>query len=370
MIELGHFDEAYDCLEKAIQLAPRNARFYYSLATSKRLALGDPNVLAMEKLVQSVSSLPADEQIALHFALGKIFADTDQERSFQHLLKGNALKRRQIDYDEAAVPTVLEHTRAVFTAELMRRNAGLGHPSCVPLFILGMPRSGTTLVEQILASHPKVFGAGELDDFGKAIVALRFPNVVSPMSGEQLRQLGESYVSGIGVAAPAAERITNKAPGNFRFAGLIHLVLPNARIIHTRRDPVDTCLSCFSTLFTERVSYCYDLKELGRYYRAYEAMMAHWRSVLPQNVMLEVQYEDVVTDLEGQARRIVAHCGLEWDDACLDFHNTERPIRTASATQVRQRIYNSSVGRWRAYEPFLGPLLAELCTGSPSPGHR
>ena len=166
------------------------------------------------------------------------------------------------------------------------------------------------------------------------------------------------------IAAPAAEQITNKAPGNFRFTGLIHLVLPNARIIHTRRAPLDTCLSCFSTLFAEGNSYSYDLKELGRYYRAYEALMAHWRSVLPQNVMLEVHYEEVVNDLEGQSRRIVAHCGLEWDDACLDFHKTQRPIRTASAAQVRQPIYKSSVGRWRAYEPLLGPLLAELSARS------
>jgi sulfotransferase family protein len=248
----------------------------------------------------------------------------------------------------------------VFTGELMRSHEGRGERSCVPVFILGMLRSGTTLVEQILASHPKVFGAGEVDDFNKVIAALHFPEVVSLMSGEQLRQLGASYVGGIRVAAPVVERITNKSPGNFRFTGLIHMMLPNARIIHTRRDPIDTCLSCFSKLFVGNHPYAYDLEELGRYYRAYEALMAHWRSVLPPNVMLEVQYEEVVADLEGQARRIVAHCGLEWDALCLAFHQTERPVRTASATQVRQPIYKSSVGRWRAYEPFLGPLLAEL----------
>jgi hypothetical protein len=160
--------------------------------------------------------------------------------------------------------------------------------------------------------------------------------------------------------APAAERIANKTPENFRLLGLIHLALPKARLIHTRRDPVDTCLSCFSNLFADNLPYTYDLAELGRYYRGYDALMAHWRDALPQEAMLEVQYEELVADLEGQARRILSYCGLEWDARCLDFHRTERPVRTASLTQVRQPIYKSSVGRWRTYEPFLGPLLAEL----------
>jgi tetratricopeptide (TPR) repeat protein len=369
LIELGRFKEASNAIEKAIERAPRKARSYYNLTTSKRLVPGDPNIRAMEELARDMPSLTVDEQIDLYFALGKAFADTeDHERSFRYLLAGTALKRKQTVYDEAGTLGLFERTRTVFTCELMRRNKALGEPSCVPVFILGMPRSGTTLVEQILASHPKVFGAGEIDDFDKAIVnlsgttggTLHFPEVVSLMSGDQIRHFGASYVGGIRVAAPTAERITNKTPGGFRFTGFIHLVLPNARIIHTRRDPIDTCLSCFSILFTENQPYTYDLEELGRYYRAYEALMAHWRSVLPQNVMLEVQYEEVVADLEGQARRIVAHCGLEWDDACLDFHKTQRLVRTASAIQVRQPIYKSSVGRWRAYEPFLGPLLAEL----------
>jgi tetratricopeptide (TPR) repeat protein len=370
LIELGRFDEAYRSIERAIELDPQNASFYYSLATSKRLALDDPKVRAMKVLAQDPSSLSVDSQIYLHFALSKILAEAkDHEQSFDHLLRGNALKRRQIVYDEAAALGLFGRARTVFTDELMRRNAGLGNPSCAPVFILGMPRSGTTLVEQILASHPQVSGAGEVDDFHKVAVALHFPNIASDneMSTDQLHQVGKIYLDGIRDAAPEAMRIIDKTPANFRFAGLIHLVLPNARIIHTRRDPIDTCLSCFSTLFTEGNSYSYDLQELGRYYRGYEALMAHWRSVLPPNVMLEVQYEDIVTDLEHQARRIVAHCGLEWDDACLDFHKTQRPIRTASATQVRQPIYKSSVGRWRAYEPLLEPLLAELSLHTSAP---
>ena len=185
------------------------------------------------------------------------------------------------------------------------------------------------------------------------------------MGGEQLRQLGAGYIAAVQALAPDAKRITDKLPHNFRFAGLIHLALPNARIIHARRDPIDTCLSAFSKNFVGHHPYKHDLAELGRYYRAYEALMVHWRKVLPPSVMLEVQYEDVTADLEGQARRMVAHCGLEWDDACLSFHETERPVRTASTIQVRQPIYRTSVGRWRAYEHVLGPLIEALRNPAP-----
>jgi tetratricopeptide (TPR) repeat protein len=369
LIELGLFDEASLAIERAIELDPSQARFYCSLVACKRLGPGDPRVRAMDDLARKMSSLPEDEQIDLNFALAKVSADNeDQAQSFRYLLEGNALKRKRTVYHEAITLQMFERTRGAFTREFIHSRQGLGEPSSVPVFVVGMPRSGTTLVEQILASHPKVYGAGEVDDFERAMVqldgpakgVLRCPEMVSQILAEHLRQLGEGYLTGIRASVPAAERITNKMPGNFQFVGLIHLALPNARIIHTRRDPVDTCLSCFSTLFSGHQPYCYDLEELGRYYRAYETLMAHWRTALPEGVMLEVRYEEVVCDLEGQARRMISHCGLEWDRRCLDFHMNERPVRTASVTQVRQPIYTSSVGRWRAYEPFLRPLLAEL----------
>ena len=178
------------------------------------------------------------------------------------------------------------------------------------------------------------------------------------MTDDDFRDLGARYLAEIERLAPDSIRITDKMPTNFIFAGLIHLALPNAAIIHTVRDPVDTCLSCFSKLFTEGQHHTYDLAELGRYYRHYQALMAHWHRVLPPDRILDVRYEDVVADLEGQARRIIAHCGLDWDPRCLAFHQTERPVRTASAAQVRQPIYNSAVGRWRVHEEALRPLLA------------
>jgi tetratricopeptide (TPR) repeat protein len=359
LTELGRLDEATRAIETAVRIAPGNARYCYNFAISVRSAAGDPHLRAMEEMAADMASLNVADRIYLHFALGKAFADIgEQERSFRHLLDGNALKRRQIHYDESAVLMQFERTRAAFTGELVRQCRGAGDPSRMPIFILGMPRSGSTLVEQILASHPKVFGAGEIDDLERAIAAATPDG--PPLSRDQLHRLGAEYVSRISRTAPGDERITNKTPENFRFAGLIHLALPNARIIHTRRDPVDTCLSCFSHLFVRRLHYTYDLGELGRYYRAYESLMAHWRSILPPDVMLDLHYEDLVGDPEGQAMRIIAHCGLDWDPRCLDFHRTERTVRTASTIQVRQPIYSSAVGRWRAVEPFLGPLLAAL----------
>ncbi len=359
---LGRLDMAQQALERAIALAPRKAEFYRSLAESKRFAENDPHRTMIEALARDMAALSEEEQVHLHFALGKVYGDVgEDQRAFDHLLQGNALKRRRIVYDEAAALARLDRTRALFSAEFMRERAGQGDPSPVPVFIIGMPRSGTTLVEQMLASHPQVHGAGELSDFAAAVAALDGPDGVPPdIGGEELRRIGADYLARVTPAAPMARHITDKMPANFRFAGLIHLALPNARIIHISRDPVDTCLSCFSILFGGDQPFTYELGELGRYYRGYAALMAHWRRVLPPGVMLEVRYEALVGDFEPQARRILAHCGLAWDDACLDFHNTERPVHTASAAQVRRPVYQTSVGRWRPPGDVLRPLLDAL----------
>lgn len=241
-----------------------------------------------------------------------------------------------------------------------------GDPSPAPIFILGMMRSGSTLVEQILASHPAIHVAGELPAFSQVVAAMRdpgsrhYPESVAGLDGAGLRAIGRDYVARIRKLAPDAPHITDKMPSNYFFAGLIHLALPNARIIHTLRDPVDNCLSCFSKLFIEEQNHAYDLAELGRYYRGYEKLMAHWHGVLPPGLILDVRYEELVGDLESQARRIIAHCGLPWDARCLSFHTHSRPVRTASFSQVRQPIYSSALGRARPYDAFLGPLKAAL----------
>jgi tetratricopeptide (TPR) repeat protein len=363
---LGHFREAFAAFAAAVTRAPRNAAIHLNLAGLARFTPDDPRLAALERLDEFESSLSDNDWIALNFALGKAHGDLkNSERSFHHLLKGNALKRRQIPYDEEATLAGFARMRATFTPALMLAKRGCGDYSHLPIFIVGMPRSGSTLLEQILASHSRVFGAGEINDFAKAVADLpgaseNFPEFISILPNEDLRRLGRRYLKSIGAKAPGVMRITDKMLSNFAYVGLVHLALPNARFIHARRDPVDTCLSCFSLLFGDDQPYTYDLAELGRYYRAYATLMRHWQSVLPEGVMLDVRYEDVVADLEGQARRLIAHCGLAWEDRCLAFHETQRPVHTASVTQVRQPIYGDSVGRWRPYRHLLQPLLDAL----------
>jgi tetratricopeptide (TPR) repeat protein len=346
--DLGKLEEANVAFAKALTLTSSKVSGSWNLANSKRFAPGDSHLAMMQEVARDAGSLTAEERSELYFSLGKACSDLgDNRQSFQYLLEGNSLKRSMIEYDEATTLGRPERVRAAFSATLMRDKEGCGDPSAVPVFIVGMPRSGTTLIEQILASHPKVFGAGELRVMANLAERVRgpggmaLPEAAATMSGEDLRRLGGEYLRAVRRLAPAAERITDKMPGNFVLAGLIHLALPNARIIHVGRDVRDTALSCFSLLFGRGHEFTYDLAELGRYCGAYRRLMDHWRDVMP-GVMLEVHYEGVVADLEAQARRIVAHCGLEWDAACLEFYRTERSVRTASTNQVRQPIYRSS----------------------------
>jgi tetratricopeptide (TPR) repeat protein len=354
---LGRFTDARACVERALQLSPQNPSYLLSLAELKRFDRGDADLASLQALARDFAALPVKKQIDLSFALAKACEDIGRcDEAIHHLLAGNALKRRQISYDEAAALGGLDDIVESFTPELMRSLEGAGESSSAPVFIVGMPRSGTTLIEQILASHPDTFGGGELPTLS-AIAAGIMPNKAVHISADSLRRAGARYVAEIARLAPHAARITDKMPSNFRFAGLIHLMLPNARIIHAVRNPLDTCFSCFSKLFADGQYQTYDLAELGRYYRRYQRVMEHWRRLLPAGRILEVRYEDVVTDLEGQARRIIAHCGLAWHDRCLAFHETDRPVHTASALQVRQPLYEHAIGRARPFIRFLQPLI-------------
>ncbi len=367
LTDAGALDEAYRAFAKAVELAPRRGCFHRMLAETGRIVPGSPAWQRLEDLSRDIAALPEPDQMELHFALGKVYGDAAQpERAFRHLLAGNRLKRRGIAYDEVNTLGLFERIRTVFTASLLSCGPEIGVASPVPVFIVGMPRSGTTLIEQILASHPGIFGAGELRTMRRLAAALApiggvaFPEAVLLLPKARLHRLGADYLDALRRRAPSAARIVDKMPANFQLIGLIRLALPDARIVHVSRDPVDTCLSCFSKLFSGRQPFAYDLGELGRYYRAYAELMAHWRRVLPPGVMLEVRYEDVVADVEGQARRLLAHCGLAWNERCLSFHRTRRVVRTASATQVRQPLYGSSVGRWQVYGDLARPLLEAL----------
>jgi tetratricopeptide (TPR) repeat protein len=354
--------------ERAVELDPRETAYYFNLADSKKFAEGDAHLVAMENLARNAGTLSNTAQSRLNFALAKAYDDLGRrDEAFRCMREGNALKRARIDYDEARMFGYFDRIRATFDRDLIRTKTG-GCPSALPVFVVGMPRSGTTLIEQILASHPDVYGAGELADLGwmagrmrdASGNAIRYPEDMPALTPDQLRGFGKTYVEGLEARAPDTKRVTDKMPANFLFLGLIHLALPGARIIHVMRDPRDTCLSCYSKLFSAPQDFTYDLRELGRYYRKYDELMTHWREVLPKGRMLEVRYEDVVADLDASARRIVDHCGLDWNPACIAFHEAKRPVRTASASQVRRPIYRSSAGRWRDYQKHLGPLLSAL----------
>jgi tetratricopeptide (TPR) repeat protein len=364
---LGRLGEARAAVERAVQLAPRKAIYLHGLSEFKHFTAGDPHLAAMEDLLADIAALPTQQQINLHFGLAKAYDDLGcHDDAFHQLLAGNRLQRRTIAYDEATTLSEIERTGEIFSHELMRKLQGRGEQSQVPIFIIGMPRSGSTLIEQILASHPQVCGGGELPIFAGAVAdigkscGVSFPGAMMHLSGQELQQLAARYLAEIIPLAPTAARIVDKTLSHFLYAGLIHLALPQARIIHAVRDPIATCLSCFSKLFTSGQLYSYDLAELGRLYRHYRALMDHWHRVLPPGRILDVRYEDVVADLAGQSRRLIAHCGLDWDERCLAFHKTERPVLTASAVQVRQPLYREALGRTRHYANHLAPLFAEL----------
>ena len=367
--EQGRLLEAARVLEHAIRLSPREPSYYDNLAAVRPFTARDLYLTALEGMAGADGSMPPAKRMHLHFALAKAHEQIGRRDSaFRHLLAANALKRSQVAYDEAATLDQINRTRALFSRDFIRDRRGAGATSPLPVFIVGMPRSGTTLIEQILASHPQVFGGGELGLFEQSFNAVgsrlpqapAFPEIAPAMLADDFRALGTAYHQKLRERAPEAARITDKMPGNFLFAGLIHLALPNATIIHAVRDPVDTCVSCFAEHFTHGQVQTYDLSELGRYYRHYQELMAHWHEVLPPGSIMDVHYEDLVADLEGTARRIVSHCGLAFDPRCLEFHRNDRTVRTASATQVRKPIYRTSVGRGRRFEKFLGPLLAGL----------
>jgi tetratricopeptide (TPR) repeat protein len=367
LLELGRFEEARRCFEQSIEIDPGKASAHYSLASITEFKPGDDQLKALEELAGEMTGLSEPQQVYLHLALGKAYSDLMKyERAIPHLIEAGRLKRGKLSYDENNELAHFDRARKVFTPELMREKRGAGDPAKVPLFIFGMPRAGKTFVEQMLGCHPKVFGAGERTDFPTLVHDLEdkagthFPELVPAMTGDALRTLGNAYVRRVSSNAPQAERIADELPENFLYAGLIHLALPNARFVHMMRDPVDQCMDCLSKLFTAGHAYSYDLGEVGRYHRAYQALMRHWRRVLPEGIMLEVQYEDMVDDFESQARRIVAHCGLQWDDACLGFHKTERPAITRNGRQVRQPLRRIAFGQWRAYREQLLPLFEAL----------
>jgi tetratricopeptide (TPR) repeat protein len=362
LIEIGRTEDAAQLLEHILKANPRCVSAWTNRADLKTFDADEPDIRRMEALLGPQGIVEFKDRMALHFALGKAYLDHgDSTHAFRHFQEGNHMKRTTFSFDIDATTQWMQDIAATFTPSLLARLAGPDDGSDMPIFVLGMPRSGTTLIEQILASHREVRGAGELRASQRLADGLGdYPAAATRLTRADLARLGESYLASVRPLSGGRAHVVDKMPANFLHAGLIHLMLPNARIVHCRRDPVDTCLSCYTKLFGAEQAFAYDLAELGRFHRAYQVLMDHWRVVLPLNRLIEVDYEAVVADIEGEVRRLLALLNLPWDDACLDFHKTVRPVRTASVNQVRRPIYRSSTGRWKAHAAHLGPLLAAL----------
>jgi hypothetical protein len=306
--------------------------------------------------------IPLAHAVNLHHALGKYHEDLgESEAAFAEHASGNALARRSNPpYDRAATTARIDAILAAYDGPTLNAlaAAGAGVSSDRPVFIVGMPRSGTTLAEQILASHPDVHGADELLFWNLA--AEQAHTTPAGKRAETIARLATEYLAQLARHSSTTARVTDKLPGNFENVGLIHAALPMARFIHLERDPRDTCLSIFFQGFTAAHTYATDLDDLAHYYREYRRLMTHWRATLPAGTLLDVQYEGLVTDPDAWTRRMLGHVGLPWDARCLEFHRTERSVLTASGWQVRQPLHTSSVGRWQRYQRFLGPLIRAL----------
>ncbi|WP_239804805.1 tetratricopeptide repeat-containing sulfotransferase family protein [Croceicoccus hydrothermalis] len=363
----GRQEDAVASYRAAIAAAPAHGDAWYALANLKTWRFDDADRAKMAALLRR-GDLAFMDRVHLEFAMAKAAEDAkDYDTAFAHYAAGNDLKRRQTRYDADRMSEELNRQKAACTPELFAAHDGSGDPAPDPIFIVGLPRAGSTLLEQILASHPMVDGTMELPDIlalahrlrGRRAGQSRYPEILHELSDEQFAKFGHDYIENTRIHRQRAPFFIDKMPNNFRHIGLIHLILPNARIIDARRAPMDCCFSGFKQLFAEGQEFTYGLKEIGRYYRDYVDLMAHWDAVLPGRV-LRVQHEDVLDDLEGQVRRMLDHCGLPFDRACLDFHRTDRAVRTASSEQVRRPINRTGVDAWKPFEPWLDDLKAAL----------
>ncbi len=376
---LGRMDEARAMFAKALELQPEAIGAYSNIVDLENFSKDDTLFKAMIGILSKAKDPNEERYMALHFALGKAYEDMKEyPKSLEHYTIGARLKRTILKYDEADVFGFFDSIRQIFSEEYFAKRPYEGIATSLPIFIVGMPRSGSTLAEQIISSHPDVYGAGEIKLLSVCLSNLRqkfpniprFPQMAAAMKPHQYASVANAYLNELTAMSPTALRVTDKLLTNYYFVGFINTLFPNAKIIHTMRNPIDTCLSAYSKLFKDDMPHSYDLAEIGRYYKKYEQLMEHWRRVLPAGVMLDVQYEDVVADAETNARKIIEFCGLPWSDACLDFHKSGRPVKTASVSQVRKPIYDSSVKRWERYGDGLKPLVDALNAGIPTPRSR
>ena len=364
---VGDQERAVASYRAAIAARPCHGDAYYALANLKTYRFTEAELAAMQ--VQAArTDIGFMDRVHLAFALGKAFEDrAEHAQSFRFYELGNDLKRRQTGYDADRMTAEMDAQKKVCTSELFESKANVGSRVRDPIFILGLPRAGSTLLEQILASHSQIDGTLELPNIlalahklrGRKAGKSRYPEVLHDLDADQFAEMGDRFIEDTRIHRQGAPFFIDKMPNNFRHIGLIHLILPNATIIDARRDAMDCCFSGFKQLFAEGQDFTYGLTEIGRYYRDYVGLMDHWDSVLPGRV-LRVNHEDVLDDLEGQTRRMLDHIGLPFEEACLDFHRTERAVRTASSEQVRRPLNRSGQGAWKPYAPWLSKLEKEL----------
>ena len=366
----NHNAESIEAYRRCIEIAPQFGEVWWSLANLKTFRFTPEDVATMRAQLER-ADLTNDDRFHFHFSLGKALEDAgDYAASFEHYAKGNALRRKLIRYDAEENAGHIERSKRLFTKEFFAERAGWGSDSPDPIFIVGLPRSGSTLIEQILSSHSQVEGTQELPDISMIarMIANRtsraegtaYPRALEKYSAEELRALGERFLERTRIQRKTSRPLfIDKMPNNWAHVGLIQLILPNAKIIDARRHPLACCFSCFKQHFARGQTFSYDLDELGRYYRDYVELMAHFDETLPGRVH-RVFYENMVEDTEGEVRRLLAYCGLPFEDGVLRFHENQRAVRTASSEQVRRPIFREGLDQWRHFEPWLDPLKTAL----------
>ncbi len=369
---VGRQEEAIEAYRECIRHRPHNGEIYWSLANLKTYRLSDDDIHEMKAMVAGngeTEEVTEQSRINFLFALAKAFEDRgDFEQAWNYYHQGNSSQRLLENYDPVRTEVMNDEIIEVFTREFLAENTGLGNPSAEPIFVVGLPRSGSTLIEQILASHSQVEGTSELPYVGVVVTSLNrnradginYPHAVRELGAKHFTKLGSDYLDLAKIhRVEGKPRFIDKMPNNFPSIGFLNLILPNARIIDARRYPLDSCLSCYRQLFARGQNFTYDLTDIGEYFLQYERMMDHWHDVLPGRC-LTVQYEEVVMDFETQVRRLLEYCELPFEEACINFHQTERPVRTASSEQVRQPVYSKSVNFWRNHEAYLDELIEVL----------
>jgi tetratricopeptide (TPR) repeat protein len=361
---IGRQEEAIASYRRAIAVKPDHAEAYWSLANLKTFRFEDAEVEAMHELLKS-TDLADESRAQIHNALGLEYENRkDYALAFENFESCNQVRRKSETYDPVDTESTHDRIIKLFDGEFISRNAGVSAAAVTPILVVGLPRSGSTLIEQILASHSQVDGTHELGDLSRAVQTVRrrsrkhsrFPEALTDLSIDEWRSIGEEYLARTEIFRGGSPFFVDKNPNNFIYAGVLKLALPNCKIVNARRHPLDSCFGSFKQLFASGQPFTYDMTELGEYYLQYARLMDHWHSVMP-GFVLDVQYEEVVADLESQVTRILDYCGLPFEEQCLRFHETERAVKTASSEQVRRPIYSSSVNLWRNYEAHLDELV-------------